>query len=82
MKTTPTSALNVILNIMPLNLYMEAKAKVLNYKLRSNENKQLRKLSEETLDNEMEKDTILKNKDMDSMIPWYSYLLLYRWFKN
>jgi ribonuclease HI len=52
---------------------MEAEAKVVNYKLRSNENKQLKKLSDETLDNEMEKDTILNNKDMDLMIPWYNF---------
>ena len=73
MRTTPTAALEIILNLPPLHIFMKMEAKITNYKLSTNENINLRKLTDEYLDQEQTKDEILKLKNSDFMKPKYNF---------
>ena len=73
MRTTPTAALEIILNLPPLHIFMKMEAKITNYKLSTNENINLKKLTDEYLDQEQTKDEILNLKNSDFMKPKYNF---------
>jgi len=73
MRTTPTAALEILLNLPPLHLFMKSQAKMMNYKLSTHEKFYYRKLTDEYLDKEQNLDSVLKNKDSDFMLPKYNF---------
>lgn len=78
MKTTPTSALETMLHLPPLHLYMKSEAKMANFKLSTDERQDLKKITDETLNKEQEKDLILSEKVSDAIVPKYFFDLLFK----
>ena len=77
-RTTPTAALEALLNLPPLHIFMKMEAQITNYKLRTNENPFMRKLTDEHLDKEQEEDSVLKLKNSDFMKPKYHFDLPFK----
>ena len=77
-RTTPTAALEVLLNLPPLHIFMKMEAKITNYKLSTNENRFLRKLTDEHLDKEQQDDPVLNLKNSDFMKPKYNFDLPFK----
>ena len=75
MRTTPTAALETLLNLPPLHLFMKSEAKVINYKLSTSELSYLQKFTDEKLDIEQEKDSLLTQNIQ--ILYWLDTILKY-----
>ena len=69
MKMTPTSALETMLSLPTLHLYIKSEAKMANFKLSTDERQHLKKITDETLNKEQGNNPILSEKVSDAIFP-------------
>ena len=78
MRSTPTVALEALLGLSPLHLFMKSEAKVFNYKLNIHPDSTIQKLTYTSLNKEQENDNILRIKESDIMLPKYNFEFPYQ----
>ena len=71
-------ALEALLGLPPIHLFMKGEAKVVNFKLNVHPDTEIRKLSNIDLNREQENDNVLKNKRSDILLPRYNFEFPYQ----